>query len=137
VWGNLATRPQFAYSVGDTYVNAPANLIVSDSRFLIAILNSRITQYLISKSAAGRQGGFLEYKPMYVSQIPIPAHHNKKQIEHLVQIILDTEPSKRIKHDKSLDDEVYKVYKLTDAEIALIEGQTGGAGGTIAANNKG
>lgn len=73
-WGNLATRPQFAIAGAGTYINAPATFLVVDRqvlKYLLGILNSKITQFFIASIAATRQGGFLEYKPMYVSQIPI------------------------------------------------------------------
>ncbi|MEB3151271.1 MAG: hypothetical protein VKL60_19910 [Sphaerospermopsis sp.] len=40
--------------------------------YLLAVLNSPVTQYLVSQSAATRQGGFLEYKPMYILLLSIP-----------------------------------------------------------------
>ncbi|MBC6962584.1 MAG: hypothetical protein DWB48_07605 [Nitrosomonas sp.] len=73
-WGNLATQPQFALAQAGVYVNAPANIIRASEDellYLLAILNSTITQYFIASIGATRQGGFIEYKPMYVSQIPI------------------------------------------------------------------
>jgi hypothetical protein len=65
VWGNLATSPQFALAPVNSYVCAPANLIVSENNnYLLAILNSKAAQYVISQNAALRQGGFLEFKPI-------------------------------------------------------------------------
>lgn len=91
VWGNLATSPQFSLASIGFYLCAPANLIVSqDSYYLLAILNSKITQYIVSQNAAVRQGGFLEFKPMYVSQISIPnaQPQEKSAIETLVNYII-------------------------------------------------
>ena len=91
VWGNLATKPQFTIAQPGVYLCAPANLVVSEENaYLLAILNSAITHFYIDQIAATRQGGFIEYKPMYVAQVPIPAatDETKKAIETLVSYIL-------------------------------------------------
>lgn len=68
MWGNLSTKPNFAFAECGTFINAPANLIISNSQYLLGILNSQVTQYSVSQSAATRQGGFLEYKPIGLSR---------------------------------------------------------------------
>ena len=70
VWGNLAQSPQFAFADAGFYLSAPATMMASDSKYLLGILNSRITRYLVSQSAAERQSGYLEFKPMYISLPP-------------------------------------------------------------------
>jgi adenine-specific DNA-methyltransferase len=111
VWGNLATSPQFSIEDKGMYICAPANLIVAeDYKYLMAILNSPITQYIVSQNAAVRQGGFLEFKPMYVSQIPIPTagEGDRVAIEKLVSYVLYlTEQLKNIpSHIATLDQSV-------------------------------
>ncbi len=80
VWGNLTVEPKFSFTPPGTYINAPANMIVSDSKYLLGILNSKVTEYFIGRSGATRQGGFLEYKPMYVSRVPILEATKKQQV---------------------------------------------------------
>ncbi|NLE00121.1 MAG: N-6 DNA methylase, partial [Fibrobacter sp.] len=46
VWGNLAKEPQFSFCNPGIYINAPANMIVSDSNYLLALLNSTLTHYV-------------------------------------------------------------------------------------------
>ena len=121
VWGNLAQSPQFAFADAGFYLSAPATMMVSDSKYLLGILNSRITRYLVSQSAAERQGGFLEFKPMYISPLPIPDPPENERISALVSQILDATDT-----DPGLEDEinqmVYLLYGLTDDEIAIVEG---------------
>jgi adenine-specific DNA-methyltransferase len=132
VWGNLAKKPQFSFAKEGIYVNAPANIIVSNSNYLLGILNSKITQYLVSQSAAQRQGGFLEFKPMYIAPLAIPDQPKDEIISHLVDQILGiTEnsdypenPAKQAKVkeiEKQIDQLVYQLYGLTPEEIALLQ----------------
>jgi hypothetical protein len=126
VWGNLATSPQFALAPVNSYVCAPANLIVSENNnYLLAILNSKAAQYVISQNAALRQGGFLEFKPIYVSQVTIPAatESQRTAIEKLVQKCLDAkkgDPKADTNELKqAINALVYQLYGLTEEEIKI------------------
>ena len=125
VWGNLAQYPKFAFADAGFYLSAPATMMVSDSEYLLGIMNSRITQYLVSQSAAERQGGFLEFKPMYVSPIAIPDQPENEGISALVSQILaakHTNPDADVsKLENEIDQIVYLLYDLTPEEIAIVE----------------
>lgn len=123
VWGNLATKPKFAFDKQGYYISAPANLIPTNDLFLFSMLNSSICQWLISLQAATRSGGFLEYKPMYVGQLPIatPSPTHRADIESLVQKCLDAKGKGIAKWEAEINRLVYEVYDLTPKEIAIIE----------------
>ena len=126
VWGNLAQYPKFAFADAGFYLSAPATMMVSDSKYLLGILNSRITRYLVSQSAAERQGGFLEFKPMYISLLSIPDPPENEEISALVSQILDakhTDPDADVsKLENEIDQIVYLLYDLTPEEIAIVAG---------------
>ncbi|MBE9059263.1 Eco57I restriction-modification methylase domain-containing protein, partial [Sphaerospermopsis sp. LEGE 08334] len=125
VWGNLAISPQFAIALEDFYLSAPANLIISkNEKYLLAIFNSQITQYIVSQNAAVRQGGFLEFKPMYVSQIPIPTatEAEQKAIETLVQKCLEAKGQNCQQWEQEIDEIVARLYGLSDEEMEIIKG---------------
>ena len=126
VWGNLATKPNFAFAGLGMHLCAPANLIVSDSKYLLGVLNSRMTQFLVSQSGAERQGGFLEYKPMYVSPLPIPPEPENDAIAVLADQILAAkaqDPAADVSAlEAQIDRLVYALYGLTVEEIKIVEG---------------
>ena len=128
VWGNLATQPKFAFAEAGYYVSAPANIIVSDSKYLLGVLNSQVTRYLVSQSAAERQGGYLEYKPMYISPLAIPEQPDNERISGLVNTILSIktkDPDADVSAlEQQIDQLVYQLYDLTSEEISLVEGQS-------------
>ena len=125
VWGNLAQYPKFAFADAGFYLSAPATMMVSDSEYLLGIMNSRITQYLVSQSAAERQGGFLEFKPMYVSPIAIPNQPENEGISALVSQILAAKRANPGADVTTLENEidqlVYLLYNLTPEEIGIVE----------------
>jgi type I restriction-modification system DNA methylase subunit len=71
-WGNLALSAQFALVKKGVFISAPSPLITPASRFVLAVLNSSLGDYYIRSLGISRSGGYLEYKPMFVENIPIP-----------------------------------------------------------------
>ncbi|MBU1183487.1 MAG: Eco57I restriction-modification methylase domain-containing protein [Pseudomonadota bacterium] len=124
IWGNLGTEPGFSFENTGFHVNAPSPLIVSDSLYLLGILNSRICHYLVFNSAAERQGGFVEFKPMYISPLPIPEPPENEKISEIVSQILsptqDNQHSNILSLEASLDARVAHLYRLTAEEYDLI-----------------
>ena len=128
VWGNLAQYPKFAFAEAGFYLSAPATMMVSDSKYLLGIMNSRITRYWVSQSAAERQGGFLEFKPMYISPIAVPDPPENEEISALVSQILTVkrdDPNADVSElENEIDQTVYSLYDLTPAEVAIVEEAT-------------
>jgi hypothetical protein len=126
VWGNLATEPKFAFDVSTSYISAPANIIPTDDLYILAALNSPLSKWWISLQAAVRSGGFLEYKPMYVGEIPIfPATDTQKSpiIERVRKILADPDSPAIPRLEAEIDTLVYELYGLTAAEIWTVEGK--------------
>jgi len=123
VWGNLATKPQFAYTEIPYYLGAPANLIPTTEIWLLGFLNSFICHYVILKSGAERQNGFYEFKPMYVGVLPIPKcdDFRKKKLEQLSRNAAQAEGPELERIEDEINRIVYDLFELTPAETRLIE----------------
>lgn len=89
-WGNLALSSQFAYVEAGFYINAPSPLITPANKYILAILNSKIGDYYIRSLGVTRNGGYFEYKPMFVEHVPIPQISAESQLpfEILVDCVL-------------------------------------------------
>ena len=74
-------------------------MITPFSDFILAVLNSKLGDWYIRQLGVTRNGGYFEYKPMFVEQLPIP----------------------RTTTSVSNDTDVYALYGLTDAEISFFE----------------
>lgn len=135
VWGNMSTTPNYTMDLGGTYINAPAVIIPIEDYYLLGIMNSSLGYYFISITAAGRQGGFFEYKPIYVSQIPIHVVEKNdlreleinKQIGNYVKRLLlvnsqiavipeDKEKNQRViaVTNFAIDQLIYTLYDMTE-----------------------
>ncbi|MDX4071246.1 N-6 DNA methylase [Aliarcobacter skirrowii] len=122
VWGNLSIYPNFGLDLEKKYISAPANFLTLTNelniRYFLSILNSKITNYLMHRIAYNRQHGYLEFKKVFVEQIPIPKidEESQKPFIKLVDEILEVK--QKIKDYKPLLDEAIKNNNF-DREIAL------------------
>lgn len=69
------------------YSNDKTNILVPESvPYVLGILNSSISFWIARQTYATKQGGFYEFKPMYISEMPIPRARPEQQslIEQLV-----------------------------------------------------
>jgi hypothetical protein len=65
---------EYAPDLAGYYGNDKTNIIVTEEwRYVLAVLNSSVSWWITQQTFSGKQGGFYEFKPMYVSQLPIPA----------------------------------------------------------------
>jgi type I restriction-modification system DNA methylase subunit len=71
-WPNLQNSGKFSYDDTGKYINAPAVMLPNDNKALLAVLNSRVVWYFLSGICVVRSGGYLEVKPQYFAQIPLP-----------------------------------------------------------------
>ena len=99
VWGNLSLNASFAKAPSGMFINAPCVMITPFSDYLLAVLNSKLGDWYIRQLGVTRNGGYFEYKPMFVEQLPVP--NTKETVKR--------------------DNDVYALYGLTAEEIAFIE----------------
>jgi type I restriction-modification system DNA methylase subunit len=140
VWGNLAKRSSFSLETNGFYVNNPANILPTNSKYVLGILNSKLMSYFLRSICAQRQGGFIEQKPVYVSQVPIKKPTKEQEIEitqHVEKMLQLNETLLKIgdkltderaviedeikKTDSEIDEVVYKIYGITEDERKTIE----------------
>ena len=114
VWGNLNLRPSYAIVEDNSFINAPSPMIVPASRYLLAILNSKLADYFIRQLGVTRNGGYFEYKPMFIEQLPVPQCLDDS-------ILKEINTNATIKNEKIIDTIVYSLYGLNYEEIQYIE----------------
>lgn len=144
VWGNLTTKASFYFDKENYYVNAPGCIFPTDSKYVLGVLNSKLISYFLKSICAERQGGFIEQKPVYVSQVPIkkPSAEQEKEMTRLVEKMLevygkllrlrDKQTDEKMRFEKEvfeidtkIDQLVYDLYGLTQAERKIIEEAVG------------
>lgn len=140
----IVKSASYAFDTDGFYSNDKTSIIPTNDLYLLGVLNSKVSDFIIFNISSTKQGGYFEYKPMYVSQIPIRpidpsdpadvARHDR--MVSLVEKMLDLNrrlAGARMGQDKifisreieatdaRIDALVYELYGLSEEEIALIE----------------
>ena len=113
VWGNLNLTASYAMVQDNSFINAPSSMIVPASKFLLAVLNSKLADYYIRQLGVTRNGGYFEYKPMFVEKLPVPQNADAK-------IVDDMESYVDSNNEIAIDKTVYMLYGLTEEERLYI-----------------
>lgn len=71
-WTNLQNRGKFCLDESGKYINAPAVILPTGDKSLLGILNSKVAWFFLKGICVQRSGGYLEVKPQYFEQLPIP-----------------------------------------------------------------
>lgn len=78
IYPNVSLGNNFTLSRGNI-IDMTAFIIKSNDRYLLTILNSKITDFFMRLHAISRRGGYLEYKVQYLEKLPIPSVPEEKQ----------------------------------------------------------
>jgi len=125
VWGNLSVIPNFAFCGGEMLIAAPANLLTVSGnvniKYFTSILNSKFADYVMKQIAYSREQGFLEYKKVFVEQIPIPKVSESQQqpfikrVEQILALKQRGEDTRELENE--IDAMVFDLYQLTEQEM--------------------
>ena len=126
VWGNLALRSQCSFVDKGFYINAPCSMITPANKYILAVLNSTVADHYIRKLGVTRSGGYFEYKPMFIEQLPIPKilpNQQQPLIDLVDKILIGKKIGENTAHlEREIDQQVYALYGLTEDEIKIVEG---------------
>lgn len=114
----------YAPDVAAFYGNDKTNIIVTDEwKYVLAVLNSSLSWWLTQQVFSGKQGGYYEFKPMYVSQVPIPkvSTTQRTQIETVVDAVIATRDPRFEQLLNGLVFELFFPDDLHQAKIALFD----------------
>jgi type I restriction-modification system DNA methylase subunit len=143
----IVKKASYTFDRSGFYSNDKTSIIQTDDLYILAILNSRIADIIVHSISSTKQGGYFEYKPMYISQIPIQPidlynSAEKGFYDQIVKLVgqmlsmnkqfteADSVAQKEILQrqidatDKKIDRLVYDLYGLTEDEIKIVEGET-------------
>src|SRR5690554_1306312 len=89
IFPNLQNSNKFCLDSEGAYINTPAVFLPSDSKTLLCILNSKLVWKFLESICVIRSGGYIEVKPQYFEQIPIPAFKNEEEFEKKADVIIN------------------------------------------------
>lgn len=127
IFPNLQNNNKFAFDDTGVYLNAPAVFLPSNDKALLAVLNSKVVWHFLKSVCVIRSGGYIEVKPQYFEQIPIPnidtTIQNKLTVlaDKAIQAKTNNQQTDITEIENQIDQLVYQLYELTDEEIKIVE----------------
>ncbi|RQV98336.1 restriction endonuclease subunit R, partial [bacterium] len=141
----IVKKASYSFDQTGFYSNDKTSIIPKYDLYLLGLLNSTVLDFVMHAISSTKQGGYYEYKPMYVSKLPIrtinfadpsdKARHDR--MVALVTQMLDLNKrlqDAKLEHERTLlsrqveatdaaiDALVYELYGLTEEEIGIVEG---------------
>ena len=133
----------YAYDTYGYYSNDKTSIIPTMDKYLFGLIGSKTLDYYMHSISSTKQGWHFEYKPIYISKLPIrtinfndPADMTRHdQMVRLVDQMLElnkklaeskmpqtTEMLRRQieKTDRQIEHLVYELYDLTEEEIKIV-----------------
>lgn len=122
VWGNLSLRGAYSLVKKGVFINAPSTFIPTDNLYLLAMLNSKIADFYIKQLGITRNGGYFEYKPMFVEQLPVPVISKEKEkiFSELVEQRIKKNDTDTSEIDFQLDNMACELFGLTLEEREFV-----------------
>ena len=135
---SIAKKASYTFDTHKFYSNDKTSILPSSDFYLLGVLNSKVSDFYLKSIASTKRGGYFEYKPMYVSAVPIieTDKETREQIvkhvnnirslnKHLQTTKLEIQRQqiqRTIDHtEKKIDELVYRLYGLSEEEIEIIE----------------
>lgn len=128
IWAKYGIEPAFAYDRDGYYGGNTVFILPTEDLALVGILNSRVTQWYAQNTFNIVRGGYIEWIPTNVANLPIPNmdQDQKVVLTRLVRELIqpDKERSEVNRLEREVDRLVYSLFNLNDGEvdeIAMIE----------------
>jgi adenine-specific DNA-methyltransferase len=107
----IQNEVSYAADLDGHFGNDKTNIIVSENwRYVLTVLNSAVSWWITRELFASKQGGYFEFKPMYVSAIPVPSitGSQRELIDPLVNSVL--QGISRPEFERLLNGLVYELF---------------------------
>lgn len=120
----ITDSTEYAADYSNYFSNDKTSIcIAKNANYLLGLLNSKVLWWFIQRIAPTKQNGYYEFKPAYVTQIPIANVPKNKSvaISSLVDKCLNTKEYNTEEWEAEINDRVAYLYGLTAREKKLIE----------------
>jgi type I restriction-modification system DNA methylase subunit len=89
IFPNLQNQNKFCLDSKGVFINAPAVFLPIESKTLLCVLNSKIVWEFLKSICVVRSGSYIEVKPQYFEQIPIPEFKNEETFNQKADEIIN------------------------------------------------
>ncbi|NLE43449.1 MAG: class I SAM-dependent DNA methyltransferase, partial [Chloroflexi bacterium] len=128
IYPDIAKECQFAFDEGGFVPDCTLFIVPMPDMYLLGLLNSRVLHWFIGNVSPAIQHGFLRFKQIYLERMPIAVassaqrHRVETAVRELLQLVGDEVDASAC--ESEINQLVYSLYGLDDAEVAIIEEKT-------------
>ncbi len=141
IYPNICKQNEFTFDTDNFYTNQKCFIISVDDKYLLGLLNSSLFFFLFRSILPKLRGGFYEPSYVFLKDFPIVEADNiemkktiAKKAEEMLRMNKEKLKGKTSQEktalqrqieatDKQIDQLVYNLYELTEAEIRIVEGE--------------
>ena len=118
VWPDIAREVRFGYDTRRSYLGNTSYFMPTESLWMLTILNSALTYFMLCQITNSLRGGFLRLFSDHTNRLPIvkPNPALQRRLESIARAGIAGEP---VDSDE-INDIVHHLYNLSPADIALI-----------------
>jgi len=123
----ITNKANYSCDTNHHYSNDKTSIIPTEDCYLLCVLNSKLIDFFLKTIASTKQNGFYEYKPVYISQLPIVGKDktNTGTILEIGRTILENKRNNISADTTALESEidrlVYELYGLSEEEVKIVE----------------
>ena len=124
VWPEFARSVRFTFDPDGSYVNNKCYMIPVDNKWLLAVLNASLSEFLLCQVTSSLLGKFMQLYYHYTIRLPVvtPEEDARAELEALTDEILSLgdSPEQVEAIEREIDSIVFHVYGLTASERKLV-----------------
>ena len=120
----IVKSANYAYDTEGNYGNDKTSIIPGKDFYLLGVISSKLIDFYLKHIASTKQNGYFEYKPVYVSQLPISEKQDgliDKAVTEIVSLKKQNPAADTSALEVEIDQLVYGLYGLSEEEIKLVE----------------
>ncbi len=127
ILGRFMNKATFAFDKEGFFNNDALYMIPDANEFVVAILNSSVSWWFLTQICTDLQNGYIQAFRENLFEIPIPEITPEDQ-QPFIKLVDEILKKKKLGEETAdlenkIDAMVYRLYDLTDEEIAIVEGR--------------
>jgi hypothetical protein len=127
ILGRFMNKATFAFDKEGFFNNDALYMIPDANEFVVAVLNSSVSWWFLTQICTDLQNGYIQAFRENLFEIPIPEITPEEQ-QPFIKLVDEILEKKKLGQETAdlenkIDAMVYRLYDLTDEEIAIVEGK--------------
>lgn len=134
VYPDICEKPEFSFDESGAFLANTLYLLPTENYSMVGLLNSSLLHFYYRNCSSTIRGGWLRYIRIYMEQLPmcrLTSSAEKTLTRHVGMLLCEkNQPETVSQIENEIDELVFGLYGLTDAERKIVEGEINDDHGT-------